>query len=455
MTTALKQYIDLFNNNRKAIEEHAPVALNALREQALNALAGASLPRKGQEDYEATDLEAVFAPDYGVNINRVDFQADPNYAFRCDVPNMSTCLYYFYNDILHRSHTAGINTGGIVVESIAEAQQNHHEILQKYLGSAANMSKPEVALNTLLAQDGLFIYIPDGHEAPRPIQLINIYNAGVPLMAIRRILIVVGENAHARLLVCDHAQAKNVDFLGSQVVEIFAGKNSTFDYYDLEETNENVHRVSSVFVNQQEGSNVLLDGMTLINGFTRNDYYVEVNGEHAETHLLGMTIATGSQHVDNHSLISHNAPRCTSNEMFKYVLNDNAVGAFAGKVLVKPDCPRTDAYQGNRNIVASPTAKMYTKPQLEIYTDDVKCSHGSAIGQLDEEALFYMQTRGIALAEAKMLLMQAFVSDVIDGIRLETLKDRLHHLVEKRFKGQLAMCGDCSIADCTPKFENF
>lgn len=446
--TALQQYIDLFNEHRKAFESQSPASLNALRDRALKALQGASLPRRGQEDYEATDMESLFAPDYGVNMNRVAFQADPNHPFRCDVPGMSTCLYYFYNDILHRSHTAQKAAGDMVIESFAEAQRNHPEILKQYLGSVASLDHPEVALNTLLAQDGMLVYIPDGVVSDKPIQLINIYHALAPVMALRRILIVVGENASGRMLVCDHSQSSNVDFLGSQVVEIVALKGATFDYYDLEETGSNVHRVSSVFVDQHEGSNVLIDGMTLTNGITRNDFYVNVNGEHAETHLLGMAIAGNEQHIDNHTFIGHNAPRCDSNEMFKYVIGDHAVGAFAGKVLVKPGCPRINAYQGNRNIVSSTTAKMYTKPQLEIYTDDVKCSHGSAIGQLDEEALFYMRTRGVSLSHARMLLMQAFVSDVIDGIRLEQLKDRLHHLVEKRFKGNLAMCSECNHAHC-------
>lgn len=451
--TALQQYIDLFNDNRGAFAKHSPAALTAMRDKALAALDGSVLPQSGQEDYEATDLESVFAPDYGVNLNRVDFQADPNYTFHCDVPNMSTCLYFFYNDIMRRSRTASANVGKVVVESFSEAQQHHPGILTQYLGSIAHLDKPEVALNSLLAEDGMLVYVPDGVVAEKPIQLVNIYNAAAPVMAVRRILVVVGENASARMLVCDHAQAKDVDFLGSQVVEIVALKNSTFDYYDMEETGSNVKRVSSVFVDQREGSNVLVDGITLVNGFTRNDYCVEVNGEHAETQLLGMTIASGTQHVDNHTFIGHNAPRCHSNEMFKYVLNDQSVGAFSGKILVQPHCPRIEAYQGNRNIVSTPTAKMFTKPQLEIYTDDVKCSHGSAIGQLDEDALFYMRTRGISEEEARMLLMQAFMSDVIDAVRMDSLKDRLHHLVEKRFKGQLAMCSECGSVQCNSKLE--
>lgn len=449
MANSLTQYIDLYRQHSEAIHSHAPEAMNALRASALVALDGASLPRKGQDDYEATDLEKVFAPDYGVNINRVPFAPDVTASFRCDVPNMSTCLYFFFNDIFAESRTAARNTQhGLVVESFAQAQASHPEVLSQHLGTLANIQKPEVALNTLLAQDGMLIYVPKGVVVEKPIQLVNIFNAAAPVMALRRILVVLEEGAQAKLLVCDHTQDTEHAYLSSQVVEIVAKKGAMFDYYDLEETGAGTHRVSSVFVSQEEGSNVLIDGITLLNGLTRNDYYVEINGEHAETHLLGMTVASAAQHIDNHTFISHNAPRCVSNEMFKYVLADHAIGAFAGKILVKENCPRTVAYQGNRNLVASASAKMYSKPQLEIYTDDVNCSHGSATGQLDEEALFYMRSRGISEAEARQLLMQAFMSDVIDAVRLPALKDRLHHLVEKRFRGQLATCGECSASNC-------
>lgn len=446
--TALQQYIDIYTACEQAFAAHSPQCLTALRPEALQALQGASLPTKGQEDYEGTDLEEVFAPDYGVNVNRVDFTADVASAFSCGVPNMSTCQYFFVNDTFSAGHTARPEkSSGIVVESFAQAQKNHPEVLKQHLGRLAKLDKPEVALNTLLAEDGMLVYIPDGVVASKPIQLVNIYNAAQPVMAVRRILIVVGRGASARMLVCDHTQKPDVSYLASQVVEIVAQEGSTFDYYDLEETGETTHRVSSVFVEQQEGSNVLLDGITLLNGFTRNDYYVDVAGSHCETQLLGMTIASGRQHVDNHTLLRHLKPNCNSNEMFKYVLSDHALGAFAGKILVEPGCPKTNAYQGNRNILADSTAKMLSKPQLEIYTDDVQCSHGTAIGQLDDEALFYMRTRGIPEAQARQMLMQAFVTDVIDGVRLEALKDRLHHLVEMRFSGQLATCSTCN-ASC-------
>ena len=446
---ALKQYIDLYDENRALIEQQSPSLLNTLRTHAREKLETARLPRKGSENYEATDLEMVFSHDYGVNVNRLPFEADPGETFHCDVPNMSTCLYYSSNDAFHSSPTAERNIGQVVVEPFSMAAVDYPELLTAHFGRLAHLDNPTTALNNLLVQDGLFIYVPDGVVAERPIQLVNIFNAALDMMVQRRLLIIVGKNAGVKILVCDHTQNSDYRYLNNQVIEIVAMQGSNIDYYDLEESTPKTNRMSSVYVEQHEGSNVLIDGITLVNGFTRNNYHVEVNGEHAETQLLGMTIASGEQHVDSHTFISHNAPRCHSNEMFKYVLNDNAVGAFAGKILVQPNCPRVEAYQGNRNLCGSPTAKMYTKPQLEIYTDDVMCSHGSAVGQLDEEALFYMRTRGISIEEARRLLMQAFVADVIDGVRLDALKDRLHYLVEKRFAGTLSNCVGCMQA-CRP-----
>lgn len=443
---ALKQYIDLYDENRTLIEQQSPSLLNTLRGHAREKLETARLPRKGSEDYEASDLEAVFAHDYGVNVNRLPFEADPGETFHCDVPNMSTCLYFASNDAFHSSPTAERNIGQVVVEPFSMAAEDYPELMTAYYGKLAHLDDPTVALNSLLVQDGLFIYVPDGVVAERPIQLVNIFNAALDMMVQRRLLIVVGKNAGVKLLACDHTQSADYNYLNNQVIEIVAMQNSQVDFYDMEESTPKTRRVSSIYVDQHEGSNVLIDGITLINGFTRNNYHVEVNGEHAETQLLGMTIASGEQHVDSHTFISHNAPRCHSNEMFKYVLNDNAVGAFAGKILVKPGCPRVEAYQGNRNLCGAPTAKMYTKPQLEIYTDDVMCSHGSAVGQLDEDALFYMRTRGVGIDEARRLLMQAFVADVIDGVRMDALKDRLHYLVEKRFAGTLSNCAGCLAA---------
>ena len=442
MNNSLKQYIELHDDNLDAINGHSAPQLNALRKEARKALENAVLPRKGSDDYEATDLNAVLAPDYGVNINHVDLSRESTTKFRCEVPNLSTCLYYVFNDTFKPSATAGQSGDKASVESFQATK--HPEVLAQHYGSVARLGNTCTALNTMLAQDGVLIYVPKGSATTKPIQLINVFDANARLMAVRRVLIVLEDDAQARVLVCDHTKGDQ-QYLSLETVEIVVGRNAHLDYYHMEESDEHTSRLSQMWVRQGEGSNVLIDGITLTNGFTRNDYQIDVDGEHCDTHLLGMAIATGEQHVDNHTLINHNAPRCQSNEMFKYVLNDNAVGAFAGKILVKPNCPKIDAYQGNRNIVAAPSARMYTKPQLEIYTDDVKCSHGATVGQLDQEALFYMQTRGISMPVAQKLLMQAFMSDVIDGVRLDTLRERLRHLVEMRLSGDYQMCQSCEL----------
>ena len=219
----------------------------------------------------------------------------------------------------------------------------------------------------------------------------------------------------------------NVNFLATQVIEVFAEENSVFDLYELEETHTSTVRFSNLYVKQGANSNVLLNGMTLHNGTTRNTTEVTLAGEGAEINLCGMAIADKNQHVDNNTSRDHAVPKCTSNELFKYVLDDQSVGAFAGLVLVRPDAQHTSSQQTNRNLCATCDARMYTQPQL------------------DENALFYMRARGIAEKEARLLLMFAFVNEVIDTIRLEALKDRLHLLVEKRFRGELNKCQGCSI----------
>ena len=229
------------------------------------------------------------------------------------------------------------------------------------------------------------------------------------------------------------------------MIEAFVGERATFDLYELEETHNSTVRFSNLFVQQEADSNVLLNGITLHNGTTRNTTEVVLAGQGAEVNLCGMAIADKNEQVDNHTFIDHRVPHCTSNELFKYVLDDSAVGAFAGKVLVREGAQKTCSQQTNRNLCATRDARMYAQPQLEIYADDVKCSHGATVGQLDENALFYMQQRGIPLKEARLLLMFAFVNEVVDSIRMEALKDRLHLLVEKRFRGELNKCQGCAI----------
>ena len=445
-----QQYIELYEQARQMIMDHASEAMNAVRDQAFEDFRRQGFPSRKVERYKYTDIEKLFAPDYGVNLSRLQIPVDPYQAFRCDVPNLSTSLFFVVNDMFyHDSKPKGHLPEGVVIDSM----RNHPDIVAKYYARLANTSEDAVtALNTMLAQDGMLVYVPRNVKVERAIQVINILKATpqnaqrqVPdLMVNRRVLIVLEEGAEIKMLFCDHA-ADDRNFLATQVIEAYVGDNASLDLYCLEETHYKNIRLSNVYIDQQRDSRVNHHVITLHNGVTRNKLDLTFSGEGAECNCYGCVIADKEQHVDNNTLITHKVPHCTSSELYKYVLDDKSTGAFAGRVLVEPGAQKTSSQMTNQNLTATREARMYTQPMLEIYADDVKCAHGSTVGQLNDAALFYMRQRGISLSEAKMLLQNAFINEVIDKMQLEPLRDRLHHLVEKRFRGELNKCEGCKL----------
>ena len=443
---AEQQYIDLFTQYEGLICRQSAEALNTPRAKAFADFEKLGFPTRKQEKYKYTEADKFFAPDYGLNLNRLEFPVNPYEVFKCDVPNMSTSLYFVVNDSFDKHvHPSSRLPEGVVFGSLKDMALAYPELVKKFYGKLADTSEDAItAFNTMFTQDGVLMYVPENTVVERPIQLVNIFRSDVDTMANRRILFIVEENAEARLLVCDHS-IDDVKFFSNQVIEIFAGANARADYYDLEESSVSTTRFSNLFVRQEAHSSVVVNGVTLTNGLTRNNYFVSLEGEGADLSLCGMSVLDKEQQLDTYSLVHHKVPHCTCNELFKNVLNDRAIGAFSGRILVEQGADKTEAYQTNRNLCATRECRMYSKPQLEIYADDVKCSHGMSTGQLDENALFYMQSRGISRDEARMLLSVAFTSDVIEHVRLEALKDRLHKLVEKRFRGELAKCAGCRI----------
>ena len=445
-----QQYIDLYQQAREMILSHAPEAMNAVRDEAFEDFRRQGFPSKKVERYKYTDIQKLFAPDYGVNLNRLEIPVDPYEAFRCDVPNLSTSLYFVVNDMFYRDDKPkGHLPEGVIVGSLRE---NPH-FIEKYYARLAKTSDDAItALNTMLAQDGMLVYVPKNVKVDRAIQVINILKATpqnaqrqVPdLMVNRRVLIILEEGAEIKMLFCDHA-ADDRNFLATQVIEAYVGENASLDLYCLEETHYKNVRVSNVYVDQQANSRVNHNVITLHNGITRNKLDLTLSGEGAECECYGCVIADKEQHVDNNTLITHKSSHCTSNELYKYVLDDKATGAFAGRVLVEHGAQKTTSQMTNQNLTATREARMFTQPMLEIYADDVKCAHGSTVGQLNDAALFYMRQRGISLDEAKLLLQNAFINEVIDHMQLEPLRDRLHYLVEKRFRGELNKCAGCKL----------
>ena len=443
---AKQQYIDLYSENKELILQHSSDVMNKHREKAFADFNLLGFPSQKQEEYKYTNVDKLFEPDYGLNLSRIHIPVNPYEIFKCDVPNLSTSLYFVVNDIFYDKALPKAHLPeGVLLGSLNRLSAEHPELIGKYYGKLADTSKDGItALNTFLAQDGFLLYVPKNVQIEKPIQLVNTLRANVNLMANRRMLIILEEGASAHLLICDHAM-DDMQFLSTQVVEVFVGENAQLDFYELEETHTKTVRFSNMYVNQAANSKTLFNGMTLQNGKTRNMTRISLSGQGAEVNLCGMAIADKNEQIDNNTLIDHIASDCTSNELYKYVLDDHAIGAFAGKVLVRPGAQRTVSQETNKNFCATKQARMYAQPMLEIYADDVKCSHGSTVGQLDEKALFYMQQRGIPRKEARMLLMFAFVNEVINTISLEALKERLHILVEKRFRGQLNQCNGCAI----------
>ncbi|MBR7170836.1 MAG: Fe-S cluster assembly protein SufD, partial [Prevotella sp.] len=404
------------------------------------------LPNRKVEKYKYTDISKLFEPDYGVNLNRLEIPVDPYEAFKCDVPNLSTSLYFvvndaFYTKALPKSHLPE----GVVVGSLATAAAENPDFIAKYYAQLAKTADDGInALNTMLAQDGLFVYVPKNVKVDRAIQIINILRSDVDMMVNRRVLIVVEEGAEVKLLFCDHS-ADDCNFLATQVIEAYVGDNAALDLYCLEETHAKNVRVSNLYIDQKANSRVNHNVITLHNGITRNTTTLTFSGEGSECMLNGCVIADKKQHVDNHTVIDHKVAHCTSKELYKYVLDGEATGAFAGRVVVRKGAQKTISEERNQNLCITKEARMYTQPMLEIYADDVKCAHGSTVGQLNDAALFYMQQRGISQKEAKLLLEFAFINEVVDTIQLAPLRDRLHHLVEKRFRGELSKCVGCKL----------
>ena len=435
-----QQYIDLYRECRQMICGHSSDVMNAVRDEAFGRFKAGGFPTKKVERYKYTDIAKLFEPDYGLNLNRLQIPVDPYRTFSCDVPNLSTSLYFVVNDQFYAQALPSAHLPeGVVIGSLKDfATTGHYNRLAGKDGDAVT------DLNTMLAQDGLYVYVPRGVKVDRAVQVINILRSDVDLMVNRRVLIVVEEGAEVKLLFCDHA-ADDRHFLATQVIEAFVGENAQLDLYCLEETHAKNVRVSNVYIDQQRDSRVTHNVITLHNGVTRNKLDLTLSGEGAECQCCGCVIADKQQHVDNNTLITHRAAHCTSNELYKYVLDDKATGAFAGRVLVEHGAQKTTSQMTNQNLTATKEARMYTQPMLEIYADDVKCAHGSTVGQLNDAALFYMRQRGISLKEAKLLLQNAFINEVIDKMQLEPLRDRLHYLIEKRFRGELNKCEGCKL----------
>ena len=440
-----QEYIELFENNRVLIDEPCTQKLNEEREKAIAKFKAIGLPGLKDENWLHTNVAKRFATDYGIDLGRKARAGSVKGGFTCDVPNLKTFRGYFVNDTFVTDDNSGKQLpDGVVIGSINAVAESHPELIEKFYNHLAEKGDSIVQFNTSFVQDGMILYIPKNTVIEDTIQVVASLQTNVDILTNRRLLVIMEENSRASLLLCDHSSTDKKS-LSTAVTEIFIGRGASLDLYELEETTGSNTRLGNLFVKQEHDSRFNHCNITLTNGFTRNYVEVSLEGEGAETSINGLAIGDKNQHIDNRTLVDHKKGHCTSNELYKYILDEESKGVFAGKMLIRTYAQQTVSQQTNRNLCLTSCAQMYAQPQLEIYADDVKCSHGSTVGQLDENALFYMQQRGIPADEARHLLMYAFAGEVIDNIKLEALRERLHILVEKRFRGELNHCKGCNL----------
>jgi Fe-S cluster assembly protein SufD len=422
-----------------------PAWFSEIRKRAYDVFSMDGFPARKNENYRYSFLEPFFTAQYKIPESASGIGIAAEEIFRCDVPELNTHLILLINGFYHGSELLKTLPGGIIMGSLREAVKQHPELVKEHYGKySAQMNDAFTELNMALSSDGFFMYIPDGVKFETPVQIINIALNEDEQFINNHNLIIAGKGSVARVVVCDHSLSPQ-KFILNSATEIFAGENANVGFFKLQNSHNNSVQISSVAVNQEAGSDVVNNYITLHGGLIRNNLLVSLNGKNARNDSSGIMLADKMQQVDNFVHIQHQSPDCQSRQLFRGILDDLATGVFTGKILVAKDAQKTQAYQENNNILLSADAKARTKPQLEIYADDVKCSHGATVGQLDKDAFFYLRARGIPEKEARLMLLHAFAHRVLEKISVAPLRERYDELINKRLRGEFSRCNNCSV----------
>ncbi len=438
------KYIAHYNKVKELLVKGSPDILNAQRKKAFQDFVMQGIPTNKNEKYKYTNLHPYFLPDFSFIHQREAQKTDPNAIFHCDVPQLDSYVKTTTNGWFNESKTEGDLPEGVILESLEKMMKEQPGLVEKYYAKIAKSNTDAmVALNTAFAKDGYFLYVPKNVVCEQPIQLINFLEAPENSFVTQRNLVILEQGADVKLILCDHTLNLN-RYLCNSVTEIFVGENANLDYYTLQNQHNRTTNINSVFVQQERDSVVTSNTSSFHGGLIRNNMEFVLNGENAEANVFGMAFLDKKQHVDNFTQIIHKKPNGLSNQVYKNVLDDEATGAFSGLIHVVRDAQNTNAFQQNNNLLLSDTATMQTKPQLIIDADDVKCSHGATVGQIDEEALFYLRARGINEDKARLMMMNAFMHEVVRKISVEALRDRIDELVERRLNGEVAKCHECA-----------
>lgn len=405
--------------------------LHEVRQDAIRQFDTLGLPTTRHEEWKYTNITPIAKQEF-------DFQATSGLSNEevtdFTIPGLDAHRVVFVNGVYNASLSSPVSEAdGILVENFTEAYERQPELLLTSFARVALYQKDAfTALSTAFARHGAFIHVPDHKVIEKPIVLHFISDSRTSNPGSHpRNLFVAGKNSQVKVIELFQTIGDQPSFTNI-VTEVVLDENAYVEYYKIQNESENAYHIGTTQVNQFKSSHFYATTISVNGGFIRNNLNIVLNGEHCEANMFGLYIPTGKQLVDNHTVVDHAKPNSYSNELYKGILNDRATGVFNGKIFVRQDAQKTNAFQSNRNIVLSNEASMNTKPQLEIFADDVKCSHGSTTGQLNDEALFYLRSRGISEDRAKTLLMVAFAGDVVRQVRIPELKEYLDTLIAKK-----------------------
>ncbi|WP_425657176.1 Fe-S cluster assembly protein SufD [Tenacibaculum ascidiaceicola] len=405
--------------------------LHEIRTKALQNFEKLGFPTKKLEAWKYTSLNSVLKEDYSIFPDRdasVEF-ADVKKYFIHEIDSYKIVFVDGkYSSFLSTTTHDGKD---VCLLSAAFSKEKYKPVVEKYFNKIAKQDNL-TSLNTAFATEGAFIHIPKNVEVEKPIQIINFTTGKEHATMLQpRNLIVVEQNAHVQIIE-RHQNLNNNAVLTNAVTEIYTDTHATVDYYKIQNDNNDASLVDNTYIEQQKESTCSVHTFSFGGNITRNNLNFYQKGEHINSILKGITIIEGKQHVDHHTLVNHIEPNCESHQDYKGIYADRSTGVFNGKVIVEKEAQKTNAYQQNNNVLISDKATINAKPQLEIFADDVKCSHGCTIGQLDDQALFYMQQRGIPKKEAKALLMYAFANTVLESVKIPEVKKRITKLIANK-----------------------
>ena len=402
-----------------------------LREEAIKIFEDEGFPTKKNEDWKYTTLNKVIKEDFSVfanTENSIEYKDVQPY-FIHDIDSYKI----IFVDGKYASHLSQTTHEGIDVclMSAALNKPKYQAVIENYVNKIASKNGLN-ALNTAFCQEGAYIHIKKNKLAERPVQIIHFSTGKEPALLLQpRNLIVVDENAHVQIIERHQSLTENPTLTNS-VTEIFADKRAIIDYYKVQNDKSEASLIDNTFIEQHQESNVAVHTFSFGGKLTRNNLNFYQKGERIDSTLKGVTIIGNKQHVDHNTLVHHIEPNCESHQDYKGIFGDSAVGVFNGKVVVEKEAQKTNAFQANNNLLVNDKATINTKPQLEIFADDVKCSHGCTIGQLDQNAMFYLRARGIPAKEARALLMYAFANNVLESVKIPQLKKRINKLIAKK-----------------------